>query len=129
MGASVFRPIPASGVPRAAVAPLLPDGRSAVARFLLTDRLSHTVNQHGRDASFDAAIGDYDCVSAAEADLRVRISVFGPGADPELSELGLMALSGILDAVSSSGGVQHRLGGQQPGYAAGLAGFTPTPAG
>ena len=129
MGASVFRPIPSSGDPLAALAPLLPDGSSAVAKFLLTDRISHIVNQHGCDASFDAAIGDYDCVSAAEADLRVRISVFGPGADPEMSELGLMALSGILDAVSSSGGVPHRLGGHQPAYAAGLAAFTATAAG
>jgi len=119
MGASVFRPIPASGDPFATLAPMLPDGSSAVARFLLTDRIALGAEDHRREIPFDAAI----------ALLRVRFSVFGPGDDPAMSELGLMALSGILDATPSNEGEPHRLGGHQPAYAAGLAAFTAAAAG
>jgi len=129
MGASVFRPIPASGDPFATLAPMLPDGRSAVARFLLTDRIALEAEYHRRKIPFDAAIGDYETVSASHALLRVRFSVFGPGDDPAMSELGLMALSGILDATPSKEGEPHRLGGHQPAYVAGLAAFTATAAG
>lgn len=129
MGASVFRPIPASGDPFATLAPILPDGSSAVARFLLTDRIALGSEDHSREVPFDAAIGDYERVSASDALLRVRFSVFSPGDDPAMSELGLMALSGILDATPSNEGEPHRLGGHQPAYAAGLAAFTAAAAG
>lgn len=122
-GADVVRP-PAEGDLLAAMPPLLPDGTSAVARFLLQGR---------RDAAppgpFDAAIGDARLVAAAEAPLKVRVSVFGPGEDPPVSELGLMALSGILASVQPREGTPCRLGGHQVAYAAGLASFTALAAG
>lgn len=138
-GAEVIRPA-APEDPLAGLAPLLPDGSSALARFLL----------HGRAAPaegpaalpFDAAIGDaaalQDLASkdAAQAPaggaappLAVRISVFGAGEDPPMSELGLMALSGVLDAVQPLAGTPARLGGHQMPYAAGLAAFTALAAG
>jgi crotonobetainyl-CoA:carnitine CoA-transferase CaiB-like acyl-CoA transferase len=46
-----------------------------------------------------------------------------------MSELGLMALSGILAAVQPLQGAPARLGGHQPAYAAGLAAFTALAAG
>lgn len=129
MGARVMRPVPTSGDPFNAWAPFLPDGSSALAKFLLTDRISPGTKMPETDVLFDAVIGDYALVSRANATLRVRISVFGPGDDPSVSELGLMALSGILDAVPSNTGEPFRLGGHQPAYAAGLAAFTASAAG
>jgi hypothetical protein len=123
-GATVVRPLPEAGCNLAALPPLLPDGTSALARFLLTGRA-------GADAAgrFDAAIGDAAAAIAADAALRVRISVFGPGEDPPMSELGLLALSGILAAIHPAGEAPHRLGGHQAAYAAGLAAFTAMAAG
>ena len=73
------------------------------------------------DGPFDAVIGD----SGAEgAPVRLRFSVFGPGDDPPMSELGLLALSGLLGIVGESGRPPAALAGHQPAYAAGLAGCT-----
>ncbi|MBR0663243.1 hypothetical protein GXW71_02630 [Roseomonas hellenica] len=123
-GATVIRPLPPGGDSLAALPPLLPDGSSALARFLLAGRTGGDTG-----GAFDAAIGDAAAVMAADAALRVRISVFGPGEDPPMSELGLLALSGILAAVHPEGEAPHRLGGHQAAYAAGLAGFTAMAAG
>jgi crotonobetainyl-CoA:carnitine CoA-transferase CaiB-like acyl-CoA transferase len=123
-GAAVVRPLPEAGDDLASLPPVLPDGSSALARFLLSDRAP------GDGAgSFDAAIGDAATVMEADAQLLVRISVFGPGEDPPMSELGLLALSGMLAAVQPKGDAPHRLGGHQPAYAAGLAAFTVVAAG
>lgn len=111
LGAIVSRP-DAPGDLLRALPPLLPDGSSAAARFLLRGRR----DEHG---PFDAALGDTPSLDAAEAPIRLRISTFGPGEDPPTTETALQALSGMLAA---TGG--HPLGGHQPAYAAGLAGFT-----
>lgn len=122
-GAEVVRPLPPEGDRLAGLGPFLPDGSSALARFLLTGRVAPA------PGAFDAAIGDTASVMQAEAALRVRISVFGPGDDPPMSELGLLALSGILAAVHPKAEAPHRLGGHQAAYAAGLAAFTAMAAG
>lgn len=70
---------------------------------------------------YDAVIGDH---AAAGAPLVLRFSVFGPGEDPPMSELGLLALSGLLGIVGEAGRPPARLAGHQPAYAAGLAGCT-----
>lgn len=70
---------------------------------------------------FDAAIGD---ASVADAPILLRFSVFGPGQDPAMSELGLLALSGLLGIVGESHRPPAALAGHQPAYAAGLAGCT-----
>ena len=123
-GATVVRPVPERGDSLAGLPPILPDGSSALARFLLAGRVAG--DSAGR---FDAAIGDTAALVGIDAALTVRISVFGPGEDPPMSELGLMALSGILSAVHPEGGVPHRLAGHQPAYATGLAAFTALAAG
>ncbi|MBC7431682.1 MAG: CoA transferase, partial [Rubritepida sp.] len=50
----------------------------------------------------------------------------GPGGvnDPPMSELGLLALSGLLGIMGEAGRPPARLAGHQPAYAAGLAGCT-----
>lgn len=121
-GATVVRP-EAPGDPLAAMPPLLPDGASAVARFLLRGRAE------AAGGGFDAAIGDAAALREARAPLRIRISVFGPGEDPPMSELGLMALSGVLAQVQPLAPKPARLGGHQMAYAAGLAAFTALAAG
>ncbi|PZW48116.1 crotonobetainyl-CoA:carnitine CoA-transferase CaiB-like acyl-CoA transferase [Humitalea rosea] len=123
-GATVVRPVPERGDSLALLPPILPDGSSALARFLLAGRTAG--DGRGR---FDAAIGDTGALVGIDAALTVRISVFGPGEDPPMSELGLLALSGILSAVHPEGGVPHRLAGHQAAYATGLAAFTALAAG
>ncbi len=121
-GAEVVRPA-APGDLIAGLPPLLPDGGSAPARFLLAGRVAAAAG------AFDAAIGDSAALGAAGAPLTIRISVFGPGEDPPMSELGLMALSGILASVQPLEPRPARLGGHQVAYAAGLAAFTALAAG
>ncbi len=111
LGATVVRP-DAPGDPLRALPPLLPDGASATARFLLRGRVAG-------DGPFAAAMGDAAALEGTDAPIRLRVSTFGPGEDPPTSEARLMALSGMLAA---TGG--HPLGGHQPSYATGLAGFT-----
>lgn len=122
-GATVLRP-PSATDTLAGMAPTLPDGSSALERFLLAGRA--TAPHAG---PFDAAVGDSAALEASDARLKVRLSVFGPGDDPPMSELGLLALSGMLAAVRPRHGTPSRFGGHQPGYAAGLAAFTAMAAG
>lgn len=120
-GAEVVRPLPPGGEPFAALAPLLPGGGSALDRFLNAGKRPGPAA--GR---FDAALGDAPALDAraAAAPVRVRFSVFGPGEDPPMSELGLLALSGLLGIVGEAEGPPARLAGHQPAYAAGLAAVT-----
>lgn len=122
-GAEVVRAAPTGPDPLAGLPPLLPDGSSALGRFLLAGRSDAT------GGPFHAAIGDNAALAAAEAPLKVRISVFDAGDDPPMSELGLLALSGILAAVRPRQGLPTRLGGHQAAYAGGLAAFTALAAG
>lgn len=119
-GATVVRPLPASGEPLAHVAPLLLDGRSALNTFLNAGK------QHDGHGPYDAAIGDDAGLAARAADVAVkaRISVFGAGEDPPTSELALAALSGLLDIVGDADGPPTRLAGHQLPYAAGLSACT-----
>jgi crotonobetainyl-CoA:carnitine CoA-transferase CaiB-like acyl-CoA transferase len=121
-GAEVLRPA-ADGDLIAAMPPLLPDGSSALARFLLSGRAASATGR------FDVAIGDTDSLRAVDAPLVIRVSVFGVGDDPPMSELGLMALSGIIGAVQPLQPIPARLGGHQAAYAGGLAAFTAMAAG
>jgi len=120
-GAEVVRPVPAGGEPLAQAAPLLPGGGSALDRFL-------NAGKRGGEATgrFDVAIGDSAALSAHAAGVAVqaRISVFGPGEDVPMSELGLLALSGLLGIVGEAEGPPARLAGHQAAYAAGLAACT-----
>jgi crotonobetainyl-CoA:carnitine CoA-transferase CaiB-like acyl-CoA transferase len=118
-GADVVRPLPASGDPLAQHAPLLPDGTSALDRFLNEGK-----HMGPATGGFDAAIGDSAALARVEAPIKVRLSVFGPGEDPPMSELGLLALSGLLGIVGEAEGPPARLAGHQPAYAAGLAACT-----
>ncbi len=90
------------------------DAATALGRFLDTGK-------QPAGNGFDAAIGDG---SVAGADVLLRFSVFGPGQDPEMSELGLLALSGLLGIVGESHRPPAALAGHQVAYAAGLAGCT-----
>lgn len=120
-GAEVVRPLPEGGEPLAEAAPRLPVGGSALDRFLNLGKSSGPAK--GR---FDVAIGDSEAL-AAHADgvpVQARISVFGPGEDPPMSELGLLALSGLLGIVGEPEGPPARLAGHQAAYAAGLAACT-----
>lgn len=112
LGATVLRP-DAPGDLLHSLPPMLPDGASASARFLLRG----CTPDDGAPA--EAAIGDTAALHGVAAPIRLRFSTFGPGEDPPMSEARLMALSGMLAA---TGG--HPLGGHQPAHAAGLAGFT-----
>lgn len=73
------------------------------------------------EGPYDAVIGDHAITGAP---ILLRFSVFGPGEDPPMSELGLLALSGMLGIVGEAGRPPARLAGHQPAYAAGLAGCT-----
>ena len=73
------------------------------------------------EGPYDAVISDH---TATGAPVLLRFSVFGPGDDPPMSELGLLALSGLLGIVGEAGRPPARLAGHQPAYAAGLAGCT-----
>ena len=119
-GATVVRPLPVAGEPLAAVPPLLPDGRSALDAFLNAGKL-----RDGR-GPYDAAIGDTAGLGLHAAGVLVtaRISVFDAGEDPTTSELGLAALSGMLDIVGDVDGPPTRLAGHQLPYAAGLSACT-----
>ncbi|MDB5415186.1 MAG: hypothetical protein JWR10_3521 [Rubritepida sp.] len=120
-GAEVVRPLPEGGEPLANTPPLLPGGGSALDRFL--NRGKRTGAAAG---PFDVAIGDDAALAAHAADvpIRTRISVFGPGEDPPMSELGLLALSGLLGIVGEASGPPARLAGHQAAYSAGLAACT-----
>jgi crotonobetainyl-CoA:carnitine CoA-transferase CaiB-like acyl-CoA transferase len=122
-GAEVVRPLPSGGEPFAATPPLLPDGGSALDRFLNAGK-----RQGAATGRFDVAIGDRVAL-AAHADgvpVKARISVFGPGEeDPPVTELGLMALSGLLGIVGEAPPAPPaRLAGHQVSYSAGLAACT-----
>jgi hypothetical protein len=121
-GAVVVRPFPADGEPFAALPPLLPGGGSALDRFLNAGKSSGPAV-----GPFDAAIGDTAALTryAAAVPIKARISVYGPGEDPPMTELGLLALSGLLGIVGEPPpGSPARLAGHQPAYAAGLAACT-----
>ncbi len=122
-GAEVVRPLPPGGEPLAGHQPLLPDGSSALDRFLNTGKRNGPA-----EGRFDVAIGDDATLRSADAMVKVRISVFGlrDGAvqDPPMSELGLLALSGLLGIVGEAEGPPARLAGHQAAYASGLAATT-----
>lgn len=121
-GADTVRPLPASGEPFATLPPLRPDGRSSLDIFLNAGkRCGSSVGP------FDAAIGDMAALArhAAAVPIKARISVFGPGEDPPMTELGLLALSGLLGIVGDAlPAAPARLAGHQAAYAAGLAACT-----
>lgn len=118
-GAEVIRPLPAGGEPLAALPPLLPGGGSALDRFLnVGKRLGPVAGQ------FHAAIGDTTALAqhATEVPIKARISVYGAGEDAPMTELGLLALSGLLDIIGEAAPVPpSRLAGHQAAYAAALA--------
>jgi crotonobetainyl-CoA:carnitine CoA-transferase CaiB-like acyl-CoA transferase len=120
-GATVVRPRPPGGDPLSRDAPLLPDGGSALDAFLNRGKHSHAARE-----PFDAAIGDSATLAThgSHAMVHVRISVFGAGEDPPVSELSLAALAGLLDIVGEVDGPPTRLAGHQLPYAAGLAACT-----
>jgi CoA:oxalate CoA-transferase len=120
-GARVVRIVPAAGDPLAAAAPLLPDGGSALDVFLNRGKESAA-----GAASYDAVIGDAGSLAeyAGAASVQVRLSVFGAGEDPDVSELALAALAGLLDIVGDANGPPTRLAGHQLPYAAGLSACT-----
>ncbi|MCW8085587.1 CoA transferase [Sabulicella glaciei] len=122
-GAEVVRPLPPGGESFAADAPLLPDGASALDRFLNAGKV--TAAATGR---FDAAIGDRASLAAHAAGVPVKacFSVFGPEEEePPVTELGIAALSGLLGIVGEAmPAPPSRLAGHQVAYAAGLAGVT-----
>ncbi|MCO6418665.1 CoA transferase [Siccirubricoccus sp. KC 17139] len=119
-GAEVVRPLPADGEPFASLPPLLPDGASALHRFLNAGKRPGPAT-----GWFDAAIGDGAALAAhaAEVPVKARLSVFGPDEpDPPMSELGLAALSGLLGIVGEAPPAPpSRLAGHQVAYSAGLA--------
>jgi hypothetical protein len=121
-GAEIVRPLPESGEPLATLPPLQPDGRSALDIFLNAGKGCGSPS-----ARFDAAIGDTAALAqhAAAVPIKIRISVFGPGEDPPMTELGLLALSGLLSIVGDAlPAPPARLAGHQATYAAGLAAST-----
>src|SRR5690349_1413365 len=118
-GAEVVRALPKTGEPFANYAPLLPGGGSALDRFLNAGKRPGTAS-----GDFDAAIGDEAALREVSARVKVRLSVFAPGNDPPMSELGLLAISGLLGIVGESEGPPARLAGHQVAYAAGLAAST-----
>ncbi|MBX9702220.1 MAG: CoA transferase [Acetobacteraceae bacterium] len=122
-GAEVVRPLPPGGEPFARDEPRLPDGGSALDRFLNAGK------RIGPAAgAFDAAIGDRAALAdhATLAPIRVRLSVFGPDEpDPPMTELGLAALAGLLGIVGEPmPAPPSRLAGHQVAYSAGLAACT-----
>ena len=120
-GAEVVRPLPAGGEPFTALPSLLPGRASTLDRFLNAGKCPGAA-----EGSFDAAIGDTAALAAHAAGVavRVRLSVFGPGEDPPMSELGLLALSGLLGPVGETEGPPARLAGPRPAHVAGLAACT-----
>jgi crotonobetainyl-CoA:carnitine CoA-transferase CaiB-like acyl-CoA transferase len=122
-GAEVVRPLPPAGEPFARDEPLLPDGASALDRFVNAGKRGGAAT--GR---FDAAIGDRGALADHAAAVRItaRISVFGPGEeDPPLTELGLAALAGLLNIVGEPAPAPPaRLAGHQVAYSTGLAACT-----
>jgi crotonobetainyl-CoA:carnitine CoA-transferase CaiB-like acyl-CoA transferase len=120
-GAEVVRPLPAGGDPLALLQPRLPQGGSALERFLNTGKRSGEA-----DGRFDVAIGDTATLArhAGAVPVQARISVFGPGEDPPMTELRLLALGGLLGIVGERDGPPARLAGHQAAYSAGLAACT-----
>ncbi|UPY38919.1 CoA transferase [Sediminicoccus sp. KRV36] len=122
-GAEVIRPLPPGGEPFAQDAPLLPDGHSALDRFLSAGKVVGPAT--GR---FDAAIGDRHALAAHAAGVPVKacLSLHGPeDEDPPISELGIAALAGLLGIVGEAmPAPPSRLAGHQVAYAAGLAACT-----
>ncbi len=119
-GATVVRPLPPAGEPLARLAPMLPDGSSALDRFLNEGKAS------AGDGGYDAAIGDAGTLAtyASAVPVQVCLSAFTPDNDPPVTELGLLALTGLLGIVGEAEGPPARLAGHQVAYAAGLAACT-----
>lgn len=122
-GAEVIRPLPPGGEPFAQDAPLLPDGRSALDRFLSAGKSCGAAT-----GTFDAAIGDRHALVAHAhgVPVQARISLHGPEQeDPPVTELGIAALAGLLGIVGEAmPAPPSRLAGHQVAYAAGLAACT-----
>ncbi len=121
MARASLRLVPTTGDPLASASPLLPDGQSALDGFLNRGK-----ERHFSIVPCDAVIGDSAALAqfGLAAAVQVRISVFGAGEDPSVSELALGALSGLLDIVGDANGPPTRLAGHQLAYAAGLAACT-----
>lgn len=85
--------------------------------------LDHGKHPGSTTGRFDAAIGDTQALTAHATGIPVQacLSVFAPGEDPPVTELGLLAMSGLLGAVTDEDGTPARLAGHQVPYAAGLS--------
>jgi crotonobetainyl-CoA:carnitine CoA-transferase CaiB-like acyl-CoA transferase len=120
-GAEVVRPLPAAGDPLAMLQPRLPQGGSTLERFLNAGKRIGAA-----EGAFDAALGDAEGLArhGGVIPVQARISVFGPGEDPPVSELRLLALSGLLGIVGEREGPPARMAGHQAAYAAGLSACT-----
>jgi len=141
-GARVVRTTVPDGDPLSALPPLLPDGASAVDRFLnrgkqsvgcadddAADRVIDVLSSDGLAAAL-VAEGDPARPRLEEAGIPIVTLATWP-ADVEkrqgeapVNGFGVMAASGILDIVGEPDREQLRLGGHQISYAAGLSAFT-----
>jgi crotonobetainyl-CoA:carnitine CoA-transferase CaiB-like acyl-CoA transferase len=123
LGATVHRLERADDTSGTAWPPLMPDGSSALFRFLNASK--KTV-----PASFQASAGSYlltDDAAIADAWGDERRVLVRPSSEPESrwqSELTAMAASGLLDIVGEPGRAPLPLPGNQMAYAAGLAALT-----
>jgi crotonobetainyl-CoA:carnitine CoA-transferase CaiB-like acyl-CoA transferase len=140
LGATVLKVEPPAGDPVRRAPPFLPQGESALFQFLNTSKRSLVLDlatAAGRDAlgkllaAADAALFEEPASIAAMARTGratpIEIAAFPvemkASARP-VSELTILALSGLLHMVGEPDRKPLKLGGHQASYAAGLTAFT-----
>ena len=141
LGVRVIRILPPGSDLLEDLEPLLPDGTSAVARFLNTSKLVlQTTSDEDRSQALERLLASgvsaivmeegeplHPLLLATETPL-IEIATWPRGVvlEGSDSEFTVLAASGLLDIIGDPTSSPLRLGGHQAAYAAGLSAFTAT---
>lgn len=120
IGGEVLRVLPGGGDPTVEWPPFLPDGSSALHRFLNAGKTDAGTFP---DGPADLITDDADLAARWSAGSTVLVEGGSTGAEQTHSELTILAASGLLDVYGASGRPPLPLPGHQAAYAAGVAAF------
>lgn len=120
IGGEVMRVLPGGGDPLAGWPPFLPDGTSALHRFLTAGK---TESGALPDGPADLITDDPGLAADWSAGSTVLVEGTGGGTRHAHSELTVLAASGLLDIFGEPGRPPLPLPGHQAAYAAGVAAF------
>ncbi|MGV6873810.1 CoA transferase [Pseudochelatococcus sp. B33] len=123
LGATVFRALDPSADPLRHRPPRLPDGTSALFRFLTSSKIFGEVlggSDHHYVLTDDAGVASS---GATDRVIHVKRSFDAEGGSRPQSELTIQAVAGLLDIMGEEGRPPLPLPGNQAAYTAGLAAF------